>query len=150
MARFRSIVAVVIAVIATALFLFGNPAEAAKAVKKPTYTASQLEQIQQYTTGVETLRERMLELPPLIQSQNWVDVKTFIHGPLGELGPRMSRLARSLDPKTQKLAQSAAKDVFGHLVAIDEAADLRDTTKALRNYNEAIKDFDTFFGLIPS
>lgn len=150
MARFRSIVAVVIAVIATVLFIFGSPAEAAKAVKKPTYTAAQLEQIQRYTTGVETLRERMLELPPLIQSQKWVDVKTFIHGPLGELGTRMSRLARSLDPKTQKLAQSAAKDVFEHLVAIDEAADARDTTKALRNYNEAIKDLDTFFGLIPS
>jgi photosystem II protein PsbQ len=149
MLRFRSILTVVLTVVLTVLLMSSSPAEAAKAAKAPSYTPAQLEQIQQYATQVEELQNRMVEIPTLIQQQRWVDVKTFIHGPLGELRIRMSRLARSLAPQSQKVAQQAAKDVFEHLVAIDEAADIKDTTKAFRNYNEALKDLDAFFDLLP-
>jgi photosystem II protein PsbQ len=118
--------------------------------KGPTYTPAQLEQIQRSAEGIQELRDRMLELPPLIQQQEWVDVGNFIHGPLGELRVRMSRLSRTLTPKAQAPALETAKNVFDHLIAIDEAAQKRDTNKALKNYNEALKDFDAFFNLIPS
>lgn len=118
--------------------------------KGPLYSAAQLEQIQHYAEDVQVLRDRMLELPPLVQQQKWTDVESFIHGPLGELRVRMSRLARTLVSKEQPKALAASKDVFEHLILLDEAAQARDTTKALRNYNEALRDFDAFFELIPS
>lgn len=147
MARFRSILAFFLVVITTLLVSCGSGAPTAKG---PLYTDAQLEQIQRYTEDVQTLRDRMLEIPPLVQQQQWNDVESFIHGPLGELRVRMSRLARSLTPKAQKQAVAAAKEVFEHLNAIDEAAQERDTVKALRNYNQALQDFETFFQLIPS
>lgn len=147
MARYRSILAFLLVIITTFLVSCGSPTPTAKG---PLYTTAQLEQIQRYTDDVQTLRDRMLELPPLIQSQQWTDVESFIHGPLGELRTRMSRLARSLTPKAQKGAVVAAQEVFEHLIAIDEAAQARDTNKALRNYNQALQDFDAFFQLMPS
>jgi photosystem II protein PsbQ len=147
MARYRSVLAVVLAAVAAFLVSCGSPTATAKA---PTYTSAQLAQIEQYAAEVESLRDRLVELPPLIQQQQWTDVESFLHGPMGELRVKMSRLARSLMPKAQSDAQNAAKEVFEHLIVIDEAAQTRDTTKALRNYNEALKDFDTFFQLIPT
>ncbi|MCU0526702.1 MAG: photosystem II protein PsbQ [Elainella sp. Prado103] len=147
MARYRSILALILVMITTFLVSCGNPAPK---IKGPLYSTTQLEQIQRYTEDVQVLRDQMLEIPPLVQQQKWVDVGSFIHGPLGELRVRMSRLARTLVPKEQEKALAAAKEVFEHLNAIDEAAQTRDTTKALSNYNEALRDFETFFGLIPS
>lgn len=150
MIRFRSLLTVILTVTIAFLCISGNPAAAARTSSPPAYTAAQLEQIQRYTTDVDELRDRLLELPTLIQQEKWVDVKSLIHGPLGELRAKMARLARSLDPKAQKIAQKAAKEVFDHLVAIDEAATARSQTKAFRDYNEALKNLDTFFGLLPS
>lgn len=155
MVRFRSILAAILTVALAFLLITGNPvtgnpAEAARASNPPTYTPAQLEQIQRYAASVEELRDRLLELPTLIQQEKWVDVQSLIHGPLGELRVSMARLSRSLDPKTQRTAQKAAKAVFEHLVAIDEAADIRSSTKAFRDYNEVLKELDTFFGLLPS
>ena len=95
MLRFRSILTVVLTVTLTFLLMSGTPAAAAKATKAPSYTPAQLEQIQRYATSVEELQNRMTEIPTLIQQQRWVDVKTFIHGPLGELRIRMARRARA-------------------------------------------------------
>ncbi|WNZ21871.1 photosystem II protein PsbQ [Leptolyngbya sp. NK1-12] len=147
MARFRSILAFVLVIVTTLLMSCGNATPTAKG---PLYTDAQLEQIQRYSEEVQTLRDRMLEIPPLVQQQQWNDVESFIHGPLGELRIRMSRLARSLTPKVQKDALAAAKEVFEHLNAIDEAAQERDSVKALRNYNQALQDFESFFQFLPS
>lgn len=151
MVSFRSVVAVVLTVVLAFLILWGSPAEAARTAPKPTYTAAQLEQIQQYVTELEEMSDRLLELPTLVQQEDWVNVKNLIHGPLGELRAVMFRLSRNLlDSKSQKVAQKASREVFKHLVAIDEAADARDATKAFRNYNELLKDLDTFLQLIPT
>jgi photosystem II protein PsbQ len=131
----------------TLLVSCGSPTPVAKG---PLYTDSQLEQIQKSVTEIRELRDRLVELPPMIQSQDWVDVSSLIHGPLGELRAKMARLARTLAPDAQASALESAKDVFGHLISIDEAAQSRDIQKALKNYNGTLKDFDTFFDQIPS
>lgn len=150
MTRFRSVLTVILTVTIAFFCISSSPAAAAITPNPPAYTAAQLEQIQRYATDVEVLRDRLLDLPTLIQQEKWVDVKSLIHGPLGEFRARMARLARSLDPKAQKTAKKAANEVFEHLVSIDEAATVRSTTKAFRDYNEVLKDLDTFFGLLPS
>lgn len=146
MIRFRSILALVLAVITTFLVSCGGPTPTAQA---PTYSTAQIEQIQRYSEDLEILRERLLSIPPLVQSSQWNDVKTLIHGPLGELRFKMLNLARLLDPKSQEEASAVSKEVFGHLVNIDEATQTEDSAKALRNYNEVLKDFDAFLDLIP-
>jgi photosystem II protein PsbQ len=147
MRRFRSILALCLVLITTLLVSCGSPTPVAKG---PLYTDVQLEQIQKSTADIQELRDRLVELPPLIQAQEWVDVGSLIHGPLGELRAKMARLARTLVPDAQSSALKSAKDVFGHLNAIDEAAQSQDVQKALKNYNGALKDFETFFTLIPS
>ncbi|MBF2000809.1 MAG: photosystem II protein PsbQ [Synechococcales cyanobacterium M58_A2018_015] len=142
----RSVLALLLAVITVFLVSCGSSTPTAQG---PTYTTAQLEQIQRAADDVQALRDRLLELSPLIQQRDWNNVESFIHGPLGELRAKMSRLARSLSPDTQKAALAAAKDVFEHLNLIDEAAQAQDPTKAFNNYNEALKDFDVFFQYIP-
>ncbi|HEY9699182.1 MAG TPA: photosystem II protein PsbQ [Trichocoleus sp.] len=147
MLRYRSILTLILVAITTLLISCSNPTPT---VEGPLYTSAQLEQIQKYTDDLQIFRDRMLELPPLVQKDAWTDVASFIHGPLGELRATMSRLARTLEPTKQKQALTASKEVFEHLILIDEASQSRDRTKALRNYNEALKDFDAFLNLIPS
>lgn len=147
MARYRSILAFILAGISAFLVSCGSPNTA---VKPPTYTAAQLEQIQESTANLQVLRDRLLEIPPLVQRKRWRDVETFIHGPLGELRSQMSRITRNLAPDVQTQAQQAAKGLFGHLENIDEAARALDARKALSNYNAALEDFDAFLKLIPS
>jgi len=146
MTRYRSILTFLLVVLTTFLVSCSSPTVA----KGPVYTATQLEQIQRYSTDIQTLSERMTELSALIAAEQWNDVESFIHGPLGELRVRMVRLARSLEPKAQKGAQNAAKEVFEHLIAIDEAAQTRDFAKATKNYQAALRDFEAFFQLIPA
>ena len=114
-----------------------------------TYTPAQLEQIKRYLGDVEELRERMLKIPGLVQRKRWTDVQSYVHGPLGALREEMSRLTRSLAPDVQPQAREAAKDIFGHLIKIDEAAKAEDSRQALRNYNGAIEDFEIYLNLLP-
>lgn len=146
MKRYRSVLSLLLAAIAIFLVSCGNPTPT---VKGPTYTPAQLEEIQTSATSVKEFRDKMLSIPPLVQQQEWVDLSSYIHGPLGELRFRMVRLARLLEPKLQPTALKVAKDVFGHLNLIDEAAQSFDAKKAFLNYNEALKDFDAFLKLLP-
>ncbi|WP_448596285.1 photosystem II protein PsbQ [Thermoleptolyngbya sp.] len=144
---YRSVLSLVL--VAIALLSIG--CSSAPVAKGPLYSPEQLAQIEKYVSDVDALRVRMQEIPPLVQKKQWVDVQTFIHGPLGELRAKMTRLARLLEPeKAQPAALDAAKAVFGHLTAIDEATETGDSQKALLNYNEALRDFQVFLDLMPT
>lgn len=145
MARLRSLTGLLLAAIA--VFVIGCSAPAAKVT---TYTPEQLGLIETYASSVSGLRERMPELETYIDQQDWVDVQYFIHGPLGELRIRMDRLARQLLPGSQDQAKTLAKELYRHLVKIDEAAADRDTPLASSQYYEALKDFDAYLDLLPA
>lgn len=147
MARYRSIITFVLMLLTVFVI---NCTSVAAATKAPTYSPDQIEQIQRTASDVKALRSRMQELATLIQNRKWNDVKSFIHGPYGELRAKMLGLSRSLLPDADKQAREAAKAVFGHLVRIDQAADEGNYPLAIRNYSEAIKDFDAFFQLLPN
>ena len=147
MKSIRSVLAML--VVAIAIFVVG--CSGPTVAKGPLYSAEQLAQIEQTTADVMVLRERVLEIPGLVRKGDWNDVRTFIHGPLGELRFKMSTLSRQLRPvKAQKEALTAAREVFEHLNAIDEATQTADPNKAFANYNEVIRDFDAFLDLIPT
>lgn len=146
MARYRSTLAWILGLVAVFLVSCSGPTTATVA---PTYTPVQLAQIRQYESKVVELRQRLPALATLIENRNWTDVRTFIHGPLGELRVRMSILARTLLPEAEATATAAAKEISGHFVEIDEAAVNEDYRQAIRNYAEAVKDFDVLLKVIP-
>ncbi|MBD0395751.1 MAG: photosystem II protein PsbQ, partial [Microcoleus sp. C1-bin4] len=95
------------------------------------------------------LRSRMDKLDTLIQQRRWVDIRTYIHGPLGELRNTMRTVSGSLLPKAQEQAVDLTKSLFADFVEIDSAAKSVDYAKVTDSYQKAVNDFDTFLQLIP-
>jgi photosystem II protein PsbQ len=118
-------------------------------VKAPTYSDAQLASIQQASNSVEKIKSRLPELEAYIDKQDWNNVRSFIHGPLGELRSRMVVVSRALLPAQQSQALALGKEVFGHLNKIDVAAANNNQILAASNYSEALKDFQAFNDLLP-
>jgi photosystem II protein PsbQ len=145
-ARFRSILALTLAFVATVLVSCGG---APTVTKPPTYTPAQIEQIQQYASDLEKVQERMPELAKLIQDGNWTFVKNFIRGPLGELRTKLSFIERNLLPQDKTKARSTSQELIQGLILIDEAADSRDYSKAIRNFGVVQRELRSFLELTP-
>lgn len=145
-ARFRSLLALTLAFVATVLVSCGGSPTVAK---PPTYTPAQIEQIQQYASDLEKVQERLPELAKLIQDGNWVFVKNFIRGPLGELRSKLSYVERNLLPQDKTKARETSKELTQSLILIDEAADSRDYNKAIRNFGVVQRELRSFLELTP-
>ncbi|NEP12912.1 MAG: photosystem II protein PsbQ [Symploca sp. SIO1A3] len=143
---YRSILALILVLVTTFLVSCGGPSASKQ---PPTYTAQQIEQIQQYADRLESKRQRMSALAGNIQDRDWVEVGSLIHGPLGTLRQEMSYLSQKLLPQDQKIARDLAKDLFKSLNTIDAAASEGDYSLAIRNYGLAIQDLDEFLKLVP-
>ena len=145
MTRPRSIFALMMAFLMA--FLVGCSSVEAKV--PTTYTTAQIQQIQRYVPTLTEFRSRMDKLGTLIQQRNWVDTRTYIHGPLGDLRNTMKTVSASLLPKSQQQAVDLTKSLFTELVNIDLAAKDLDYAKVTASYQKAVNDFDTFLQLIP-
>ncbi len=145
MTRTRSIVALMMAF----LMAFLVSCSSVEAKVPTTYTAAQIQQIQRYVPTLTELRSRMDKLGTLIQQRNWVDTRTYIHGPLGDLRNTMKTVSASLLPKSQQQAVDLTKSLFADLVNIDLAAKDLDYAKVTASYQKAVNDFDSFLQLIP-
>lgn len=146
MARFRPILGVILAAIATLIVSCGGAAPKPPA----TYTPEILQKVQLYAPAVSDLRERLPELEAYIQDKDWVNIGSFIHGPLGEMRTQMNRLAATLLPKDAAQAKLLAKEVYVHLERLDQAAADNNQVIAGQEYRNAIDDFDVFLDLVPS
>jgi photosystem II protein PsbQ len=118
-------------------------------VKAPTYSAEALTRIQQASAGVEKIKERLPELANYIDKQDWNNVRSFIHGPLGELRTRMVGVSKELLPAQRSKSLDLGKEIFVHLNKIDAAAADNNQLLASSNYTEALKDFAAFNDLLP-
>ncbi|YAF95595.1 MAG: photosystem II protein PsbQ [Nodularia sp. CChRGM 3473] len=146
MARQRSIFSLILVLLATFLISCGGPSVA---VAPPTYTAVQLERIQEYVPQIQAVRDRADELETLIQKKDWINVSNFIHGPITEARLSMTYVTPNLLPKDQPTARQITRDLLNHLVKIDQAAGLGNTQLALSNYQAAVADIDKFCQLLP-
>ena len=145
MTRPRSIFALMMAF----LMAFLVSCSSVEAKVQTTYTTAQIQQIQRYVPTLTEFRSRMDKLGTLIQQRNWVDTRTYIHGPLGDLRNTMKTVSASLLPKSQQQAVDLTKSLFTELVNIDLAAKDLDYAKVTASYQKAVNDFDTFLQLIP-
>ena len=146
MGRFRPLLGILLAVVASCLVACGGPA-----AKIPTtYTPEILQQVELYTPAVAELRDRFPELQGYIQQKDWVNVQSFIHGPMGEMRTRVNRLAGTLLTKDKPQAQALAKEIYSHLERLDEAAANNQQVIAGQEYRNALDDFDSFLSLVPT
>lgn len=146
MGRLRPLLGILLAIVATCLVACGGPA-----TKIPTtYTPEILQQVELYTPAVAELRDRFPELQDYIQQKDWVDVQSFIHGPMGEMRTRVNRLANTLLTKDKPQAQALAKEIYTHLERLDEAAATNQQVIAGQEYRNALDDFDSFLSLVPT
>ena len=145
MSLFRPLISILLVFISVFVVSCGDGSQA----KAPTYSAAQLAQIQTTTKNVTALTDRLPELSAMIQKRDWNNVKSFIHGPLGDIRILMSALSKELLPGTKEKALATSKEIFGHFNKIDEAASNNDYPSAIRNYGEAIKDITALFNLAP-
>ena len=145
MKSYRSILAVMLALVTTLLVSCAGPSVTAP----PVYTSQQIEQIQSTVSNITTLRERMPELASYIQNRNWVNANNFIHGPLGDLRRQTGYLTRQLLPQEQEVAKEITKDLFAHLESVGIASSEETYPVAIQNYQAALEDFDRFLRLVP-
>jgi photosystem II protein PsbQ len=145
MAIIRSILPVILVLITTLLVSCGG----AVAKAPPTYTPEKLQLIETYSIPIKEAQEKMSTLKDFIDEENWVNTRTFIHGPLGGLRKEMGTVSRSLLPDDEKKADVLAKDLFARFEALDAAAQEKDSGAVVSQYKAALKDLNSFLDLIP-
>ncbi len=146
MRKYRSVVAILLAFVAS---VFINGCSGTAVTKPLTYSAEQIQQIQGYTTDLAALRDRLPALAEKIQAQDWVDVRSFIRGPLGELRVKMANVSQVLFPTARKEVTALAKSISMNLVSIDQAAAVKEYKTAIRNYAEVLRDLDALVKALP-
>ncbi|MFK8184915.1 MAG: photosystem II protein PsbQ [Phormidesmis sp.] len=145
MRRYRAVVGVLLAAIATFLVSCGGGPEAVA----PTYTPEKIAQLQNYVGRIEASRERLPELLKYIEKDNWVNVDNFTHGPLGQLRAELLRLSGQLLPADQPKAKLLSEEILEHLQNIDEASSDRNYGVALTQYRQFVDDFDALLDVVP-
>ncbi|MBE9057177.1 photosystem II protein PsbQ [Sphaerospermopsis sp. LEGE 08334] len=146
MVRQRSILSLIFVLLTTFLISCGGPSVA---TAPPTYTPTQLVKIKEYVPDIQVVRDRSQELKTLIQSDEWIKVGNFIHGPMTEARLNMTYVIPNLLPQDQSKARQITKDLLSDLVKIDQAASGVNTSQALSAYKDAFADVDKFLQLIP-
>lgn len=112
-----------------------------------TDTGIVLAQASKYADELQPLRSRLSELDDYIAEEDWNNVRAFIRGPLGELGPVSRRLVDSLPAASQKSGRRSTKLLADHLNKLDAAAAKNNSTNAAKEYSRTVNAFDTVLGL---
>ncbi|MGF1602215.1 MAG: photosystem II protein PsbQ [Thermosynechococcaceae cyanobacterium] len=99
------------------------------------------DQVQLYVDNLLPLRDRIPELESLIEKQNWNGVQTFLRGPLGELGVRLSRLEKVLPSSEQSVFNRSSRLLQDHLHQLDVAASKKNIKAAAAAYEAVVQDF---------
>ncbi|BAY76067.1 hypothetical protein NIES25_25160 [Nostoc linckia NIES-25] len=146
MKRQSSIFSLILVLLATFLISCGGPGVA---VAPPTYTATQIAEIKEYVPQIKAVRDRSQELKTVIQRQDWINVSNFIHGPITEARLNLTYVTPHLLPKDQTTARQITRDLFNHLVKVNQGASSRNAQLALSNSEAAFADIDKFLQLLP-
>ena len=143
---FRSIFSLLLVLVATVLVSCGGPEAAAP----PTYTPDKLETIKTYRIPVDVARDNISKLGELIQEEDWVNTRSYIHGPLGFLRRDFRYLSDALLPDDAKKAKEISEDIFARLENLDAAAKDKDYKTVAEEYRKTVTDFDEYINLIPN
>jgi photosystem II protein PsbQ len=150
MSKYRSFLATALAFVMVLCLTFASPAQAKGKSKAKVYTSEQITEIQGYAGEVNVMCDRITtELKDLVVKEDWIFMRNFIHGPLGELRLKMLTIAKDLFPDTQAKARDLAKDTFTALTQLDRAGADKDARVANRAFKDLVKTLDEFNALLP-
>ena len=146
MLRLRSVLSLLLVVVTTLLVSCSSP----EAKVPDTYTPDRLSQIEMFLIPVDEAREGMNTLGEFVQDDNWIDTRTYIHGPFGFLRRDLTYLANTLLPSDKAQAEELVDEIFAHLDRLDAGA--KDQNGAVTNfeYRNAVSDFDAYLDLVPT
>lgn len=146
MFRFRALLSCLFACVAFVLVSCGGPSAVSV---PPTYTDTQLQQIQQYLPEIQSAYQRLDALNAAIQNRNWQEIRSTIRGPFGSMIQDMKYVTTHLLPNDQKTAVKISRDVFQDFIAIDQAAIDNNVDGALRSFDDAVRDLEKFIAQLP-
>ena len=142
----RSLLSLMLVLVATVLVSCSGPTASVPEV----YTPEKLQTIKIYRIPVDIAKKEIFTLSGLISDENWTDVKSVIHGPLGVLRRDLRYLSEALLPDDKEKSLEIAEDLFLRLENLDAAADEKNYSNAIAAYNKAIADLDAYVQLIPN
>ena len=146
MLRLRSVLSLLLVVVTTLLVSCSSPE-----VKVPdTYTPDRLSQIEMFLIPVDEAREGMNTLGEFVKDDNWIDTRTYIHGPFGFLRRDLTYLANTLLPSDKAQAEELVDEIFAHIDRLDAAAKDQNALVTNNEYRNAVSDFDAYLDLIPT
>ena len=146
MLRLRSVLSLLLVVVTTFLVSCSSPE-----VKVPdTYTPDRLSQIEMFLIPVDEAREGMNTLGEFVKDDNWIDTRTYIHGPFGFLRRDLTYLANTLLPSDKAQAEELVDEIFAHIDRLDAAAKDQNALVTNNEYRNAVSDFDAYLDLIPT
>jgi photosystem II protein PsbQ len=97
---------------------------------------------------LETLRDRFDRLEKFVYSQNWNDIITYIHGPLGEIRRDLRMLTIGLEKTKKEAVTNAATNLFKNLVKMDTAAKERNSTVVETAFKNSLKELESIIDLV--
>lgn len=146
MLRLRSVLSLLLVVVTTLLVSCSSPE-----VKVPdTYTPDRLSQIETFKIPVTEAREGLATLGEFVAKDNWIDTRTYIHGPYGFLRRDLTYLANTLIPSDKAQAKELIDDLFAHLERLDAAAKENSSAITNKEFRLAVGSFNSYLDLIPS
>lgn len=101
-----------------------------------------------YRQRVQVLRDRLETLQTFVDQENWTTIRTYIHGPLGEVRRDVGYITRSLDAKQRQIAKEITSRLFADLVKLDFAARDRNLAATQETYNATRQEFDRLLSLV--
>ncbi|NEO83792.1 MAG: photosystem II protein PsbQ [Spirulina sp. SIO3F2] len=142
----RAVFSLLLVVIATVLVGCGGPATKAPLV----YTPEKVAELQLYLTPMNEAHDRLGELEGYVDSNDWTNIKSMIHGPFGSLRASAGYINRVLLKPDQKRAVALSEALFDDLEKLDSAASANIPEFADTAYFAVVKDFDAYLNFIPS
>lgn len=103
-----------------------------------------------YGARLTQLNDRLEILANYVDQQNWITIRTYIHGPLGEIRRDIAYLSMGLTGKAKQTAKEIAKAIASDLVKLDFAAKDFNLEQVQSAYNQVRQDYDRLLKLIPN
>lgn len=103
-----------------------------------------------YAARLQQLSDRLEVLGNYVEQNRYVDVRTYIHGPLGEIRRDIAYLARGLGGEARQQAKTLGKAIADDLVKLDFAAKDFNAEQTAETYKQVKTDFNKLLQLLPN
>jgi photosystem II protein PsbQ len=102
-----------------------------------------------YAARISKLSDRLEVLQKYVDSNNWNNIRTYIHGPLGEVRRDIAYLAQGLQGTAKQSAKALGKAIADDLVKLDFAAKNTDAAAVQSAFLQVTQHFDQLLALLP-